>query len=168
MFESAYASQVAVACFAGLLLAAAASDVVSYKIPNAIVLAIVLLYPIFVLVTPGEVDWPMGLAVFAGAIAVGMVLSAIGKFGAGDAKLLAAVLLWAGPALSPLTVFIIAIVGGVIALVMMTPARFVVAGAFSSLGSQTLSNAFLAKTMPYGVAIAAGGLFVAWVLITSV
>lgn len=168
MFESAYASQISVACFVALLLAAAASDIVSYKIPNVIVLAILLLYPIYVTVTPATVDWPMGLAVFAGAIIVGMVLSGFGVFGAGDAKLLAAVLLWAGPTLAPLALLICAIIGGVLAGLMMTRARFVIAGAFSLLGSQTLSNAFLAKNMPYGVAITAGGLFVAWVLIRAV
>lgn len=167
MFESVYASQVSVACFVGLLLAAAASDIVSYKIPNVVVLSILLLYPVFLLVTPAEVDWPMGLAVFAGAIAVGMVLTATGVLGAGDAKLLAAVLLWAGPSLAPLALIICALVGGVLAIFMLTPIRFFVASAFSSLGSQTLSNMMLAKNMPYGVAIAAGGLFVAWALATA-
>lgn len=167
MFESVYASQVSVACFVGLLLSAAASDILFYKIPNVIVLAILLLYPVFVLVSPMEVDWLMGLAVFAGAIVVGMVLTATRVLGAGDAKLLAAVLLWAGPTLAPLALIICALVGGLVAIIMIGPARFYIASALSSLGSQTLSNAFLAKHMPYGVAIAAGGFFVAWVLATA-
>jgi prepilin peptidase CpaA len=168
MLESVHASQVSVACFVALLLVAAASDVVSYRIPNVVVLAILLLYPVYVLVTPANVDWPWALAVFAVAIVVGMGVSAAGIFGAGDAKLLAAVLLWAGPALAPLTLLVCAITGGVVAVVMMTRARFILAGAFSTLGSETLSNAMLAKNMPYGVAITAGGLFVAWVLLTAV
>ncbi len=167
MLESVQASQVSVACFVALLLVAAASDVVTYKIPNAVVLAILLLYPVYVIVTPADTDWPWALAVFAAAIMVGMGLSAAGMFGAGDAKLLAAVLLWAGPVLALLTLFICAITGGVLAVVMLTRARFVLAGAFSSLGSQTLSNAMLARNMPYGVAITAGGLFVAWVLMST-
>lgn len=168
MLESVQASQVSVACFVALLLVAAASDVVSYKIPNAVVVAILLLYPVYLVVTPANVDWPWALGVFAAAIVVGMGLSAAGIFGAGDAKLLAAVLLWAGPALAPLTLVICLIIGGVISAIMLTRFRFVLAGAFSSLGSQTLSNAMLAKNMPYGVAITVGGLFVAWVLMTSV
>ncbi len=168
MFESVPASQVSVACFVALLLVAAASDIVSYRIPNVVVLAILLLYPVYVVVTPSDVDWPWALAVFAAAIVVGMGLSAAGIFGAGDAKLLAAVLLWAGPVLAPLTLLICAIAGGIIAAIMMTRARFILAGAFESLGSPTLSNAMLAKNMPYGVAITAGGLFVAWVLLTAV
>lgn len=167
MFVSVPASQVSVACFAALLLVAAASDIVSYRIPNAVVLALLLLYPVYVLVTPAPVDWALALAVFAAAIVVGMGLSAAGILGAGDAKLLAVVLLWAGPVLAPLTLFICAITGGVIAAVMLTRARFILAGAFSALGSQSLSNAMLAKNMPYGVAITAGGLFVAWVLMTA-
>lgn len=168
MFESVHASQVSVACFVALLLVAAVSDVISYRIPNVVVLAILLLYPVYVIVTPATVDWPWALAVFAAAIVAGMALSAAGIVGAGDAKLLAAVLLWAGPALTPLTLLICALTGGVIAAIMMTRARLYLAGAFSTLGSETLSNAMLAKNMPYGVAITAGGLFVAWVLITSV
>ncbi len=168
MLESVQASQVSVACFVALLLVAAASDVVSYRIPNWVVLAILLLYPVYVLVTPADVDWPWALAVFAAAIVAGMGLSAAGILGAGDAKLMAAVLLWAGPVLALLTLLICALTGGVLAVIMLTRARFVLAGAFSSLGSQTLSNALLAKNMPYGVAITAGGLFVAWVLMTTV
>ncbi len=167
MLESVPASQVSVACFVALLLVAAASDVVSYRIPNVVVLAILLLYPVYVIITPADVDWPWALAVFAAAIVVGMGLSAAGIFGAGDAKLLAAVLLWAGPVLALLTLFICAITGGVIAVLMMTRARFILAGAFATLGSTTLSNAMLAKNMPYGVAITAGGLFVAWVRMTA-
>ncbi|MDH3512115.1 MAG: prepilin peptidase [Gammaproteobacteria bacterium] len=168
MLESVQASHVSVACFVGLLLVAAASDIVSYKIPNAVVLAILLLYPVYVIVTPADVDWPWALAVFAAAIVVGIGISATGKLGAGDAKLLAAVLLWAGPALAPITLLICTFAGGALATIMLTPARFIVAGALSSLGSETLSSAMLAKNMPYGVAISAGGLFVAWVLITTV
>jgi prepilin peptidase CpaA len=167
MLESVQASQVSLACFVALLLVAAASDVVSYKIPNAVVLAILLLYPVYVIVTPADIDWPWALAIFAAAIVVGMGLSAAGIFGAGDAKLMAAVLLWAGPVLALLTLFICVIMGGVLAAIMLTRARFILAGAFSSLGSQTLSNAMLAKNMPYGVAITTGGLFVAWVLMTT-
>jgi len=167
MFESVQASQVSVACFVALLLVAAATDVVSYRIPNAVVLAILLLYPVYVVVTPAPVGWPGALAVFAAAIVAGMGLSAAGVFGAGDAKLMAAVLLWAGPALAPLTLLICALIGGIIAAVMMTRARFILAGAFSTLGSETLSSAMLAKNMPYGVAITAGGIFVAWVLMTA-
>ena len=91
MLESVQASQVSVACFVALLLVAAASDIVSYRIPNWVVLAILLLYPVYVLVTPADVDWPWALAVFAAAIVVGMGLSAAGIFDAGDAKLMAAV-----------------------------------------------------------------------------
>jgi prepilin peptidase CpaA len=166
MFESVYASQVSIACFAGLVLAGAFSDVVTYKIPNVIVLTILLLYPIYVLVTPGEINWPMALAVFAGAIVAGMVLFRFGIFGAGDAKLIAAILLWAGPELAPITVLIIALIGGLVAFVMITPARFIIASALSSLGQDSLSDKVLARSMPYGVALAVGGIFVTWVLMT--
>lgn len=167
MFESLYASQVSIACFAALVLAGAASDIVSYKIPNAVVLSILVLYPVYVLVTPAAVNWPVSLAIFVGAIVVGMLLFRFGVFGAGDAKLLAAILLWAQPSLVPFTVLVTALAGGVAALLMISPARFVIAGALSSLGQDSLSEKVLAHNMPYGIALAAGGIFVTWNLLSK-
>lgn len=167
MIESALGNQVVVAAFAVLLAAAAVSDVRSYKIPNKIVLAILLLYPVHVVVTPLPVDWLMALAVFVASLAIGFVLFATKIFGAGDAKLIAATMLWAGPTLAPLSLLICALSGGAIALLMLSPARFVIAGALSSMGRESASNAVLAKHMPYGVPIALGGLFVAWALLTA-
>lgn len=167
MTESALGNQIAVAAFAVLLAAAAVADVRTYKIPNKIVLGILVVYPLHVILSPVPVDWLMGLAVFAVSLAIGFVLFATKIFGAGDAKLIAAAMLWAGPVLAPLALLICALSGGLIALVMISPARFVIANALSSLGRESLSEAVLAKHMPYGVPIALGGLFVAWALLTA-
>lgn len=167
MFESALGNQISVAAFAALLVAAAVSDLRSYRIPNLVVLAILLLYPVHVVVSPLPVDWLVGLAVFAVSLAVGFALFATRIFGAGDAKLIAATMLWAGPVLAPPALLICALSGGVIALVMLSPVRFVIAGALSSMGRESLSEAVLAKHMPYGVPIALGGLFIAWALLTA-
>lgn len=167
MTESALGNQIAVAAFAVLLATAAVSDIRTYKIPNKVVLGMLLVYPLHVVLSPVPVDWLMGLAVFGISLGVGFVLFATKIFGAGDAKLIAATMLWAGPVLAPLAVLICALSGGVIALVMLSPARFVIANALSSLGRDSLSEAVLAKHMPYGVPIALGGLFVAWALLTA-
>jgi len=167
MFESILGYQVTVGFFAGLLLVAAVSDIISYKIPNKVVLAIILLYPVLVLVSPHRVDWISAILVAAIALAIGFVLFATKKLGAGDAKLMAATMLWAGPILAPPALLICALSGGAIALVMLSPARFVIAGALSSLGRSSASDSLLSKEMPYGIAIALGGLFVAWALLTA-
>lgn len=167
MFESVYASQVSIGCFAALVLVGAVSDIISYKIPNVVVLTIILLFPVYVLVTPTEVDWLLSLAVFAGAMVVGMLLFRFGVFGAGDAKLVAAILLWADPGMAPFAVFVASLVGGVAAVIMITPARFFIASALSSLGQKSLGDKVLAHNMPYGIALAAGGLFVTWDLLSK-
>jgi len=168
MFESVYAGQVAIACFAALVIVGAVSDIISYKIPNVVVLSMLVLYPVYVLVTPADVNWPISLAIFAGAIVVGMILFRFGVFGAGDAKLLAGILLWSEPGMAPFTVLVTALAGGVVAVLMISPARFVIAGALSSLGQNSLSDKVLAHNMPYGVALAAGGLFVTWDLMNKI
>lgn len=167
MVESVFGYQVTVATFAGLLVAAAISDVISYKIPNKLVLGILLVYPLHVALSPVAVDWLAALALFGGTLAIGFILFATKIFGAGDAKLIAATVLWAGPALAPLALLICALSGGLVAIVMLSPLRFAVAGALSSLGRESLSNAVLAKQIPYGVPIALGGLFVAWALLAG-
>lgn len=167
MFESALASQVSVALFMALLLAAALSDIAYYKIPNVVVLAMLALYPVFVLVNPEPVDWVWALGVAAIALAIGFTLFATKIFGAGDVKLAVAMLLWAGPGLAPIALLVCAMVGLVIGVVMLSPLRFMIAGALSSIGQRSLGESVLAKNMPYGVAISAGGFFVGWALLAG-
>lgn len=160
MLESAYASQVSIACFMALVLVAAASDIVMYRIPNIVVIMLLALYPIYVLVAPGEQEWLWSLGIFALTIAIGIPLSHFRIFGAGDMKLLAAVMLWGGPVLALPALIISALSGGLLSLLMMTKVRFVLAGALSSMGRESLGKIFLARNMPYGVGLAFGGIFV--------
>lgn len=167
MFENALASQMSVALFMALLLAAALTDIAYYKIPNVVVLAILALYPVYVLVNPEPVDWVWGLGVAAIALAIGFPLFAMKIFGAGDVKLAVAMLLWAGPAMAPVALLICAMVGLLMAVVMLSPLRFMIAGALSSIGQRSLGESILAKNMPYGVAISVGGFFVGWALMAG-
>lgn len=167
LFESAYASQVSVACFVALVLVAAASDIVMYRIPNIVVLMILALYPIYVIVAPGEQEWLWSLGIFALTIAVGIPLAHFRIFGGGDMKLLAAILLWAGPVLAPAAVVLSALAGGLLSILMLTKVRFAIAGALNSIGRESLGKMFLAKNMPYGVGLAFGGIFVGWGLMVG-
>lgn len=168
MFENALASQTSVALFLALLLAAALTDIAYYKIPNVIVLAMLALYPFYVLANPVPVDWLWALGVAAISLAIGFVLFAKGIFGAGDVKLATVMLLWAGPDLAVLALFICSMIGLAMALVMLSPLRFVIAGALTSIGQKKFGESFLAKNMPYGVAISAGGFFVGWGLLAGI
>ena len=167
MFESVYASQVSIACFVALVLVGAVSDVVSYRIPNVLIVMLLVLYPIYAVVTPGVVEWVPSLIIFAAVIVVGLILHATKVFGAGDAKLLAAILLWAGPSLALPAFTIAVVVGGVMSLVMLSNARFVIASALSSISSQSLGDKFLARSMPWGMGLGITGIFVGWGLVVG-
>ena len=82
--------------------------------------------------------------------------------GAVSLKKKTALTLFAGPMLVMDVVFVVAVAGGAIAVVMMSErTRFVLASAFDQVGSHTLRNAVMADAIPYGLAIAAGAVFLA-------
>ena len=150
---------VAVLAFAALLLWAAGEDVHRLTISNWISLTIVGLYPIYVLSSPVAVGWPWSVAVAGLMLAAGFVLFALRLMGGGDVKLLTATALWAGPGLIASFIFLTAIAGGIVGLVILFLRRRRMApAADGTLAAQP-------AVMPYGVAIAAGGLMVAMTLV---
>jgi prepilin peptidase CpaA len=136
---------------------AAATDLLTMKIPNALTLG---LAAAFLVAAPvAGLAWPELLShLGAGALLLilGIILFSLGWVGGGDAKLLAAAALWLGfdpllPFLSLVTVF-----GGALAIVLL---------AYRSVPATALplpdwAARLHAKggAMPYGVAIAAGAL----------
>ncbi len=149
---------VAVLAFAALLLGAAGEDVHRLTISNWISLAIVGLYPIYVLSSPVPVAWPWSVAIGALTLAVGFGLFAFRLMGGGDVKLLSATALWAGPGLFASFIFLTAIAGGIVGLaILLLRRRRMAPAADGTLAAQP-------AVMPYGVAIAAGGLMVALTL----
>jgi prepilin peptidase CpaA len=119
MLANPFVNQVVLLILAGLLIAAAIEDVRRLIIPNRYCLAIVLLYPLHVLASTTPVDWTGGLIVGGILFAVGYALFALGILGGGDAKLLAAVAPWAGPALLAQFIFVTALAGGAVAFAMI-------------------------------------------------
>jgi len=95
---SAGTTQFTILAFAGLLIAAAASDWRSLTVPNRYCLALVALFPSYVNAA-GDVAWLGNLAFAAAAFAAGFLLFSLRLFGGGDVKMFAAVTLWAGPPL---------------------------------------------------------------------
>ncbi|MDD3181251.1 MAG: prepilin peptidase [Alphaproteobacteria bacterium] len=136
-----------------LMIYAAGSDAARFRIPNMSCLAILALFPLFVLTAPTTVPWLKHLAVFGLVFVAGYVLFLKNIAGAGDIKLIAVIALWAGPTYCAHFLFITAISGGILSL---------------GIGAATLIRRHLSKTkegpalrqtpIPYGVAIAVGGL----------
>ncbi|MCK6454539.1 MAG: prepilin peptidase [Alphaproteobacteria bacterium] len=148
------------ALFMGLLLAAASGDVKKYRIPNAYSLALLALYPLFAFSAPHSVQPVWSLCVMAAVLAGGFAAFALGWIGGGDAKLLSAASLFAGPALIGEFLLVTALAGGFIAaLMLLRPVRLSLAAALDHIGSRTLRDALLTEALPYGVAIAAGGFY---------
>lgn len=150
------ASLVALA-FVALVAAAAIDDLRRLRIPNILPLALLALYPVHVLSAGQPVAWLPALGVAALTFALGLAAFAAGHVGGGDVKLLAAVALWAGPGLILPLLAVTALIGGALALVMVSPLRFAVALACERLNLPTLREVMLGRALPYGVAIAGGG-----------
>jgi prepilin peptidase CpaA len=146
--------------FAAALVWAAASDLLRLRIPNAISLAIVGLYAIYLITANGPVAWQGALLTAGIVLVVGFILFSFRVWGGGDVKLLTAVALWAGPAQIIAVLFATALIGGVLAFVAVTPLRmlfpYVVAAANLDADVRQLTK----MEIPYGVGIAVGGLLV--------
>lgn len=158
--------QVAILGFAGLTIAAAFSDTRSLTIPNRYCLAIALLYPIYALQAQQTADWLAAIGIAGAVLAVGFLLFARNLIGGGDAKLVAAVALWAGPGLFVDFLVITGIAGGALAFVLWLRHRLSRAAAPALVFVTEADPDFVKQPMPYGVAIAAGGLYVAFTLIS--
>jgi len=152
--------------FGALLLWAAWTDIRSLTIPNRVSLSIALLYAVHVLTAPQPVAWLDGLLVGGGLLALGFLLFALNAIGGGDAKLLAAASLWAGPGLVMPFLLYTVLIGGGMAIVMWlhhrlsraaSPAGFFVTQAEADFGK---------RPMPYAVAIAIAGLYVAFTIMS--
>ena len=169
-----FLDSLSILCFAGLMIWAAATDVRRYIIPNRICVAVAALYPAYVLAVHAAggtpVPWPWSL-LFAGVMfVVGIFLFAIGALGGGDVKLLSAVTLWAGPSLFLAFLFVTAVAGAGLALIyaLKTCVDAIQRRADGSLSMRSLAAGLadlrhvplLKLTVPYGVAIAVGGLYV--------
>lgn len=154
-----------VAC--ALMLVAAVTDIRSYRIPNWISVALVALFAVRAAVAP--VSLIGSLTIGAIILAAGFVLFATRLFGAGDAKLMAALSLWIGPGLILEFLMATALAGGVVATVIVFCRKAVAPSAVGATpqggmnvpddADPILGGKRVSSPMPYGVAIVAGGLW---------
>lgn len=133
--------------FASLLIAAAATDIRGYRIPNSITGALVV---VFIVACAFGLHRPLTphLVAFAMAFVFGAALFFARLWGGGDAKLLAAIGLYLEPRQVLALLLITALAGGVLA------AGLLIRRAAAGAGLQHTT------TIPYGVALAFGGLAV--------
>lgn len=136
----------------GLLVLAAVSDARRFRIPNRVCAGLLLLFPLFILTAPQEIDWQQHLLVFLLVLISGFAMFVGNLTGAGDIKLLSVTGLWAGPHLIAVFLITTAIAGGLLALVI---AAVTYVRNFSGKHTAvTLAHV----PIPYGIAIALGGL----------
>lgn len=154
--------------FVLLLVAAAWQDLRTMRIADALSLGIVAAFAVWALsgLAAGSTSFSkVGLAVgcAAAVFALGALGFAVGVLGGGDVKLLAAASLFAGPTLMTDFLMITALVGGLLGLATLAGARI---GPAAPAGDASAA-ARLRGGLPYGPAIAAGGLWVAAALAAS-
>jgi len=144
------------AAVTGVLVWAAVSDAIWRRIPNSSVLVVIALYAAWAVLVGGAGLVP-ALIVAALALAVGFVLFTFKVWGGGDAKLFAAVALFAGFAHIYTLILVTALAGGLMAVVSLAsrPMRAMVIWNMKGKGD-------FGRGIPYGVAIAAGGAAVVW------
>ena len=132
-------------------------------IANGFSLAIVALFAIFATagLASGRISVSsVGVAVACAALvfAAGAAAFAAGALGGGDVKLLASVSLFAGPARLLDFLAITALMGGVLGIAILAGAPI---GQTAGAGGATLRARLRGGGVPYGPAIAAGGLWLA-------
>jgi prepilin peptidase CpaA len=178
MLSSTAIFVVALTMFSGLLAWAAVSDFRRYIILNQVSLGALALYPVFVLSAPEAVHWQWALVMAGVFFVVGFVMYLARAMGAGDAKLLPVVMLWVGA--KDFTTFMLVLIGGSLVLAFVVGVRTALAqmrageresggaavavsglGRFFRLLGELRHVPFLKIQVPYGVAIAAGGIAVA-------
>lgn len=145
-----------------LLVAAAFFDLTTYRIPNLLPAAMVLLFGVFTLALAfGDhaMSWnDTGLHLFAGltGLLLGMGMFAVGWVGGGDAKLFAAILLWLGWDALYDYVVLACLLGGALTLGLIVLRRVPLLAKLPWLARL----ADPASGVPYGVALALAALLV--------
>jgi len=149
-----------IVCFAGLLCWAAISDIARFIIPNSICLGILTLFPAYVLVSPESIDWAGHIANAAILFGIGFVFHLLRLIGGGDVKFMVAASLWAGPNLIMPFLIVVGISGGILSIMTMTRLKVFSFREPSGASFGVRLGAAMKAHVPYGVAIAAGGLMI--------
>ncbi len=145
--------------FPALLIFAALSDATSYTIPNRIsLLLLASFFPAALALGRPFGEIGVDLAVGGLALAAAMGMFAAGWIGGGDAKLFAVVSLWLGWSAAPAFLLATALAGGGLALMLLNMRAAWLRPYFSAAPPWLARLVAPNAAVPYGVAIAIGGL----------
>jgi prepilin peptidase CpaA len=145
MFNGVF-TEILLVGLAATLVVAAAIDVRTFTISNGLNLAVALVAPLYWLSISLPL-WPdVGIQLASGAIVFALLAAAFyaGMMGGGDVKLAAALALWFSPQSTIKFLVLMSLAGGVLTLVVM--------------GLHRMKRREGRPEVPYGVAIAFGGL----------
>lgn len=144
--------------FPAALIVAALNDIYEFKIPNWISILLIVAYPAAGMAVGASMATLLeGFLIGAGALTLGFALFAGRVVGGGDAKLLAATAPWLGAgALGPF-LFLTAVSGLGLAVAMMMFRKMPILPIYSH-APWLIELHQRKKDLPYGVAIASGGL----------
>jgi prepilin peptidase CpaA len=135
-----------------MLLVVAVYDATKFIIPNWLNYAFVLLYAVFVLVSPKHIEWLPAIIVMLCFFAVGFLIFMANIMGGGDVKLLIALSIWIGWQPNALLAFGLwtALAGGILAIFLVFT-RVIC----KRLKTKNMPRIFCwREPLPYGLAIA--------------
>lgn len=141
------------------LIVAALNDIYEFKIPNWISVILIAAFPLAVVVAgaPLELIW-QGFVVGFAVLVVGFILFALKVTGGGDAKLLAAAAPWFGFEAQLLYILFVGLAGGLLALAILSFRSSPILPIYARY-NWLMQLHESENGLPYGVAIAAGGIF---------
>ena len=148
-----------------LLIAAALGDVMSLRIPNWLTLLTAgLFFPTALLMQMPVAEFESHLLAGVLLFIIGYLLFSFGIFGGGDGKLMAATGLWFGVGKIIPFLFYTAFAGGVLAIVVIAWSLIMMSweieGEAAPLAGFAKKLRTMAPSVPYGVALAIGGILV--------
>lgn len=146
-----------------LLITAAASDVLSFRIPNWLnILTAALFFPMAWATGMPLHEFGVHLAVGIGLFIGGFLFFQFGFFGGGDAKLMAAAGLWFGSSQALPFLFMTTLAGGLLALFVglwsIVAMHWEIHGSDEKVASFSKRLFALKPNVPYGLAFAVGGI----------
>lgn len=142
-----------------MLVYAAVSDWKYRIIPNWLTLGSVALFALYVLSGNLPSAWYDHVLVSLVIFVILLPLFALGKMGGGDVKLIAALALWSGSAHILEFIILMALLGGLLALIFIHPLFFSLIREVNKLVIIPTSGVSqTCRGLPYGVAIALSGL----------